>query len=152
MLTWFASARRLRRGFTLIEMLIVITVIALLAMMVIPRMLAAQRRAKEAQLRADLKQIRDAVERFESTTGAWPPSLGDVIAQSGAAISADLDGRGGGVDRSAYDGPYMVKGAGSPLPSDPFTEAANWNYDNASGAVHSTSALAALDGTQYNTW
>src|SRR3990170_1982511 len=96
-----------RDGFTLIEMLIVIVVIAILAVIVIPRLLGAGRKAKEATLRADLKQIRDAIEQFEANTAAWPPDITDVMAANGAAISADVDGRGMSVDRDGYTGPYL---------------------------------------------
>ena len=142
---------RRRFGFTLVEVLIVITVIAILSMIVIPRAMSARRRAKEAQLRGNLKQLRDAIELFEATMAAWPPSVADLMAANGSGISADFDGRGGWVDRTAYDGPYLVTGDGQ-LPHDPFTQAADWNYDNASGSVHSSSTLTAIDGTAYNTW
>ncbi len=143
---------RRRRGFTLLEVMIVILVISILAMLSIPRALSATRRAKEAQLRGNLKQIRDAIERFEATTGAWPPSLFDIVAVNGAAISDDFDGAGGSVDRHAYDGPYAVQGAGWPVLPDPFTKKPDWVYNNATGAVHSNSTLTGTDGTQYNTW
>jgi len=55
------------------------------------------------------------------------------------------------VDRSAYDGPYLQTGDGQ-LPDDPFTGATDWTYNNATGDVHSNSALIALDGSSYNTW
>ncbi len=138
-------------GFTLIEMLIVICVIATLAILVIPHLMGAQRRAKEAQLSGDLEIMRNAIERFEASTGAWPPALIDVVARNGAAISADMDGRGGGVDRGGYDGPYLAFPDGR-LPKDPFTETDDWVYNNATGELHSNSALRALDGTSYNTW
>ena len=142
---------RLRRGFTLIELLIVITIIAILTMAVVPRMMAARRRAKEAQLRGNLKQLRDSIERFEANMGAWPPALDDIMAADGTDISANMDGQGGMVDRMAYDGPYlMVSGGG--LPPDPFTGASDWTYDNSSGEVHSASTLAALDGSAYSSW
>ena len=142
---------RRRCGFTLIEVLIVITVIAILAMLVIPRAMGARRKANETQLRGNLKQIRDGIERFEATTAAWPPALADVMAATGADISADFDGRGGSVDRRAYDGPYLLVAGGS-LPKDPFTGAADWNYDNATGDVHSSSTLTSLSGSAYSTW
>jgi len=145
------SSSHRRQGFTLIEVLIVIVVIAILSMLVVPRAMAARRCAKEAQLRGNLKQLRDAIERFEGTTAAWPPSLTDIMAADGVAVSGDMDGRGGQVDRNAYDGPYIQTGDGQ-LPQDPFTGAADWVYDNATGAVHSNSGLSAIDGSAYNTW
>ncbi len=149
MTSWPVNRRR--RGFTLIEVLIVVTIIAILSILVIPRASAARRRAKEAQLRGNLKQLRDGIERFEATTAAWPPSLSDLMAPNAGAISADFDGRGGWVDRSAYDGPYLLTGNGQ-LPKDPFTGATDWSYDNTTGAIHSSSTLVALSGDAYNTW
>lgn len=150
-MNWTRRVLAQNRGFTLIEVLIVITVISTLATIVIPRAMSAQRKAKEAALRANLKQLRDAIETFEANTAAWPPALTDIVAASGAAISADVDGRGMSVDRSAYDGPYIRSGDGG-LPKDPFTGAADWNYDNSTGEVHSSSTLTALDGTNYSIW
>ena len=144
-------AFRLRRGFTLIELLIVITIIAILAMAVVPRVMAARRRAKEAQLRGNLKQLRDSIERFEANMGAWPPALSDIMAADGSAISANMDGQGGMVDRMAYDGPYLCVSGGG-LPPDPFTGAEDWNYVNSSGEVHSNSSLTGLDGSTYSGW
>jgi general secretion pathway protein G len=141
----------LRRGFTLIEMLIVIVVIAILAMIVIPRLMGATRKAKEASLRAGLKQIRDGIEQFEANTAAWPPAVTDIMAANGGAISSDNDGRGISVDRSAYTGPYLVTGDGN-LPLDPFTEVADWNYNNSTGEVHSASTLSGQNGSAYSTW
>jgi prepilin-type N-terminal cleavage/methylation domain-containing protein len=146
---WRKSLRRC--GFTLIEMLIVITVIAILALLVVPRAMGAQRKAKEAQLRGNLKQLRDGIERFEATSAAWPPALADLMASTGSDISADFDGRGGSVDRMAYDGPYLVTGSGA-LPPDPFTQTPDWTYDNTTGAVHSSSTLTSISGSAYNTW
>jgi len=147
----FRMSSRRRCGFTLIEVLIVITVIAILSMLVIPRAMAARRYAKEALLRGNLKQLRDGVERFEATSAAWPPSLADLMAPNGGGISSDFDGRGGWVDRKAYDGPYLVTGNGQ-LPKDPFTDGVDWAYDNTTGSVHSSSTLVSISATPYNTW
>ena len=145
------SQRRRRCGFTLLEVLIVITVIAILSMLVIPRAMSARRRAKEAQLKGNLTELRECIELFEATTAAWPPQLADLMVTSGGDISANFDGRGGMVDRMAYDGPYLVTGDGQ-LPDDPFTGAADWVYDNSNGDVRSNSDLTALNGEAYNTW
>ncbi len=146
-----ARCARRRHGFTLIEMLIVIVVIAILALIVIPRLLGAGRKARESSLRADLRQLRTSIQHFEADTGAYPPDLTDVMAADGASISADADGRGFSVDRNGYQGPYL-RTATNLLPNDPFTAAADWTYDNASGDVHSASTLTGLDGTDYTTW
>jgi len=143
--------RRSRRGCTLIEMLIVIVVIAILALIVIQRFGGIGRRSREAALRSDLHHLRTAIEHFEADTGAFPPDLIDILAADGASISADADGAGRSVYRVAYQGPYLRTGDNA-LPNDPMTSAADWTYDNASGDVHSSSTLTALDGTDYTTW
>ena len=139
-----------RTGFTLIEMLIVIVVIAILALIVIPRLLGAGRKAKEAALRGDLHQLRNAIEQFEADMGDHPVALDQLVAAKDNAPS----GSGGGglpLDGSAYRGPYLRNPDGD-LPKDPFTNAANWDYTPATGEVHSSSALIALDGTAYSSW
>ena len=143
--------RRMRRGFTLIEMLIVIVVIAILAVIVIQRFTGVGRRGREASLRTDLHEMRTAIEHFEADAGAYPPDLTDLMAADGASISADADGSGRSVDRAGYQGPYLRTGD-SALPADPMTKAADWTYDNAAGDVHSSSTLTGLDGTDYTTW
>ncbi len=126
-------------------------VISILSLIVIPRLMGAGRKAKEASLRANLKQLRDSIEQFEANTAAWPPALSDVMAASGASISADSDGRGMSVDRSAYTGPYLITGNNT-LPKDPITKTADWNYDNSTGEIHSSSTLTAMNGDAYSTW
>lgn len=142
-----AAPRRL--AFTLIEMLVVILILGVLALIVIPRALNAGRRAKETQLRGDLKHLRDAIERFQARTDALPPRLEDILAPNGDAISADQDANGVAIDRAGYDGPYLE---GTQLPKDPFTGEREWDYDPVTGDVHSFSTLLATDKTPYNTW
>ena len=65
-MVWYRTRRSRNRGFTLIEILCVIIIVAALAMMVIPRLAGAQRKAKEGQLSGNLKMLRNAIERFRS--------------------------------------------------------------------------------------
>jgi prepilin-type N-terminal cleavage/methylation domain-containing protein len=141
------AARHL--AFTLIEVMVVVLILGVLALIVIPRVLNAGRRAKETQLRGDLKHLRDSIERFQARTDGLPPRLEDIVAPNGDAISADQDANGVALDRAGYDGPYLV---GHQLPKDPFTGDREWDYDTQTGAVHSHSTLLATDRTAYNTW
>ena len=140
---------RRSKGFTLIEMLIVIVVIAILALIVIPRLLGAGRKAKEASLRGDLHQLRNAVQQFEADTGDYPAALADLMAAKGAC--PDTGGNGVALDKTAYEGPYLHT-ADDALPKDPFTDAVDWTYDGTTGQVHSSSTLTAIDGSAYNIW
>jgi type II secretion system protein G len=143
--------KRGNRGFTLIEMLIVICVIAILALIVIPRLLGAGRKAKESALAGDLHEIRDAIQQFQADLGDYPAALADVMAANAAGLSSTTGGSGLSLDTTNYNGPYL-RTAGGTLPSDPFTGSANWTYTKATGSVASASTLTALNGTAYNTW
>ena len=136
------------RGFTLIEMLIVIVVISILAMIVIPRLLGAGRKAKESALRGDLQQLRNAIQQFEADCGDFPAALTGLMTAPAAGSNG---GNGIALDAGAWKGPYMRTPDGN-LPKDPFTAASDWSYVGTSGDVHSVSTLTALDGTNYSAW
>ncbi len=140
--------KRSGRGFTLIEMLIVIVVIAILAMIVIPRLLGAGRKAKESALRGDLQQLRNAIQQFEADCGDFPAAAADLMTAPAAGSNG---GNGIALDVGAWQGPYMRTADGN-LPKDPFTSAADWTYVATSGDIHSASTLTALDGTAYSAW
>lgn len=140
--------RKGSRGFTLIEMLIVIVVIAILALIVIPRLLGAGRKAKEATLKGDLHQLRNAIQQFEADLGDYPLTLDQLVATT---APSGQGGQGLDLDSEGYQGPYLRTPDGG-LPKDPFTGAADWSYTPATGEVHSASTLTALDGTAYSAW
>jgi len=70
-----------RRGFTLIELAIVMAMIALLLTFALPRYFDGLERAKEAALRQDLKTMRDAIEQFHADRGIYPETLEDLVTQ-----------------------------------------------------------------------
>jgi len=140
---------RKSKGFTLIEMLIVIVVIAILALIVIPRLLGAGRKAKEATLRGDLHQIRNAVQQFEADCGDYPSALTELQTVPGAGTTG-----GGGIalDIAGWQGPYL-RTPDNNLPKDPFTESStSWSYTASLGDVASGSDLTAINGEAYSTW
>jgi len=63
------------RGFTLIELLVVFTVIALLLTIAVPRYFGSIDKSKEAVLRENLNQMRDAISRYYADKGKYPESL-----------------------------------------------------------------------------
>lgn len=64
-----------RRAFTLIELLIVITIIGILAVALIPKIAGAPGRARDAQRKADLNTIAVALEAYYSDFGKYPDEV-----------------------------------------------------------------------------
>ncbi len=126
-------ARLRQRGFTLLELIVVMSIVALLASMAAPRYFDSVERARERVLMQNLNLLRDAIDKFHADSGAYPPSLADLVARR-----------------------YVRK-----LPEDPLTgSATTWVvlappaasgltgvYDIKSGAPGN-----ALDGTPYGAW
>lgn len=66
-------------GFTLVELMIVMAIIAVLAMVAIPRFTAAIQNAKEAALKEDLHVMRDAIDSYTMDKNKAPQSLDDLV-------------------------------------------------------------------------
>ena len=68
-----------RRGFTLIELLVVLAVIATLLTLALPRYFGSVDKSKEAVLKENLFQMRDAISRYHADKGRYPETL-DALA------------------------------------------------------------------------
>jgi general secretion pathway protein G len=68
------------RGFTLIELIVVMAIVALLASIAAPRYIGSVERAREATLRTSLATLRDAIDQFAADRGRWPESLDELVA------------------------------------------------------------------------
>ena len=124
-------------GFTLIELIIVMTVIGLLASIAIPSYLNSVKKAREAVLREDLHTLRSAIDSYTVDKEQAPQSLDDLV-QAG----------------------YLKS-----IPNDPITNHTDtWitsqsdamtNINETQGGisdVHSGAQGLATDGSTYNNW
>jgi general secretion pathway protein G len=123
---------RHRSGFTLVELLVVMAIIAVLLTIAVPRYYASLDRSKEVVLKENLYQMRDAIGKYYADRGKYPESL--------AALESDK---------------YLRK-----VPVDPITESTTtWVVvtpeDPQKGGVYDVKSGAegkALDGTEFSTW
>ena len=125
------------RGFTMIELLIVMTLVVILASIGMTQYKTSQTRAKEAVLKEDLFRMRDAMDQFYADKNKWPSALDELVSEG-----------------------YLRK-----LPQDPFTKSADtWQTVPAEpdpnnptaepgiSDVHSGSEGTSLDGSKYSEW
>jgi general secretion pathway protein G len=68
-------------GFTLIELLVVLMIVALLLTLALPRYFGSIDRSKEAVLRENLMQMRDAISRYYADKGKYPESLDSLATE-----------------------------------------------------------------------
>ena len=152
MVTAKNGSRRKVSGFTLIEMLVVVVVMAILAAIVLPKFQDQSRRSKESALKSNLAQIRSSVATFQADTGYYPKALSDLAATSAASVSGAYDTSGTAQTITATDwhGPYIT---GS-VPNDPVSASA-FTYSVTSpnvGKVSSSATGNDLNGTAYSTY
>jgi len=88
-----------RKGFTLVEIMIVVAIIALLAAIAIPNLLAARRTANEAAAKATVRSLATAAETYSTShAGSYPtavsgtPSLTDFISSASSYCEQDIQG------------------------------------------------------------
>jgi general secretion pathway protein G len=128
---------RLQRGFTLIEMIIVISIIAILTAIAVPLYNTHLIHAHEAALKEDLYLMRQAIDQYTQDKNKAPQSLQDIV-----------------------DAGYLHA-----LPKDPFTNSSDsWQpvqedsmtaldqTQTGISDVHSGSSRMSSEGTAYNTW
>ena len=84
------SDRRQEGGFTLIELVVVMAIIAILASLAVPIFTAQIKKAKEAVLQEDLHVMRNAIDSYTMDKGKAPQSLDDLV-QAGYLRAIPVD-------------------------------------------------------------
>ena len=125
------------RGFTLIELMIVISMILILVSLAVPMYQQSIRRAKEAVLRDDLFTLRSSIDQFTLDKQRAPQSLDDLV-QAGYLREIPIDPMTNTRDTWVVVNEDYLQSIDQTQPG--ITD------------VHSGSELAALDGTPYSSW
>lgn len=148
--------RRRGNGFTLIEMIVAITILLILTGLAIPVMKLSVKRERERELRYDLWMMRDAIDRYKDAAdrGAFQIKVGSE------GYPPDLDHLVEGEDVAGKKLKFLRK-----IPIDPMTGKAEWGIrsmqdepdsDSWGGQnvfdVYTKSQDEALDGTKYKDW
>ena len=116
-----------RRGFTLIELMLVIVIIGVLAAMVVPRLAGRTEQAKIARAKADIAAIGLALDLYELDMGQYP-SDNDLEALMHKPSSDDGD---------RWKGPYLKK---SIPPKDPWGQRYNYKREQSGGRDYQLSS------------
>ena len=154
-----------KKGFTLTEMLVTVTILAILAAAVLPLAKIAAKREKEIELRRNLRLIREALDAYkklvdekkiesEEDTEGYPPDLETLV------IGVEFKGEGEEEDSE----PKIIKFLRR-IPKDPMTNSYEWGLrsyqddpdsetwgDENVYDVYTKSQATALDGTKYKDW
>jgi len=147
-------------GFTLVELLAAITIMILLTTMALPLARTEVKRTREVELRRDLREIRDAIDRYKADADAQ--NIQTKLESYG--YPPDLETLVEGVERKGTKPGVKYKYLRR-IPVDPMTGKADWGLramqddpDSESWGgdnvfdVYSKSQGTALDGTKYSDW
>jgi general secretion pathway protein G len=148
--------RRVTGGFTLVEMIVAISILAILTGMAVPLVRVKIQREREVELRRDLWEMRDAIDRYKNDAdrGAFQVKAGTD------GYPPDLDTLVNGVDVGGKKVRYLRR-----IPIDPMTgknewgmrstqddpESDSWGGQNVFD-VFSKSQGTALDDSKYDQW
>lgn len=150
------AARATESGLTLVELIVVVAIISVLAMAALPIARFQVKRIKERELRRDLWQMRDAIDRYKDAAdkGAF------ITKTDSMGYPPDLETLVNGVEAQDKKVKFLRR-----IPVDPMTKSTDWalrsnqdevDSDSFGGQnvfdVHTKSQDTALDGTKYSTW
>jgi general secretion pathway protein G len=141
-----------KRGFTLVEILIVVVILGILAAIVIPQFTQASTEAKQNSLCSDLQTLRSQIELYKVQHNDTAPALATFTAQM--MYTSDAAGNVNGTSKARTGvfqfGPYLER-----VPENPFNNSATigaagtvdsttvgWGYDPATGEIRAADTAA----------
>jgi general secretion pathway protein G len=143
-------------GFTLIELMVALCILGLLTSLAVPMARTAIKRQKERELRYDLRQMRDAIDRYKDATDK---NLFVKTDSTGYPKSLDILVKG--VEMSGGKTVRFLR----EIPTDPMTGKAEWGMrsmeddpdsdswdETAVYDIYSKALGTGMDGTRYRTW
>jgi general secretion pathway protein G len=157
-----------KKGFTFVEVLVTLTILAILASAVMPLAKTAVKREKEIELRRNLRLIREAIDAYkkladekkieaEEDSEGYPPDLETLV--KGVELKREKAD-----EKGEKSGPKIIKFLRR-IPKDPMTDSFDWglrSYQDELDAdvwggenvydVYTKSIATALDGTKYKDW
>jgi general secretion pathway protein G len=108
-----------RRAFTLIELLVVILILAILAALIVPRVVGRTDDAKIGKAKADVRTLSNQIDQFRLDTGRYPTTEEGLDALRNQPSDAD-----------GWKGPYLPKG----VPPDPWQGEYVYEYPGQDGS------------------
>jgi len=153
--------KKTEKGFTLLEMIVVVVIIAVLAAVAVPMVETSVKREKEIELRRSLRTIRTAIDdyrkfveenniKMDEDTYNYPEELEDLVK---------------GIEYKDEKAEEKIKKFLRSIPFDPMTNSTEWGMrsyqdkrdENSWGGenvwdVYTKSERKALDGTYYKDW
>ena len=122
----FSGQRLAARGFTLVEMLVVLAILVLLVGMVAPRVLKSQKKADVNNAKAQLGMFRTCLERYAVDMKDFPTTEQGLQALLAPPESDSSAEKTEGVEASSgWDGPYVNQ---ETLPTDPWNNEYQYEY------------------------